>query len=277
MRRAVIAGVGLMGGSLGMALRRRGWRVVGLGRDAARLAKARRRGAIDESHTDPARALVGADVVVLCAPVDRLADQARRLKPFVPSAALVMDVGSVKGDVVRSLGRVFPPGGPAFVGAHPMTGSEKTGVENARPDLYHGAPCVVTPSRSSKGRDVARAEHFWRSIGARVVRLSPEAHDRAVAVVSHLPHLVADALMLTAGRNGAQRLFRLAAGSFRDATRVAGADPRLWRAIFTRNNAAVRRALSDFQKALRALSRGWPLATLRRARALNDRFRKDHR
>jgi len=275
MRRAVIAGVGLMGGSLGMALRRRGWRVVGLGRNAARLAKARRRGAIDEGHTDPARALAGADVVVLCAPVNRLAEQARRLKPFVPPAALVMDVGSVKGDVVRVLGRVFPAGGPAFVGAHPMTGSEKTGVENARPDLYQGAPCVVTPPPRSTPRDVARAESFWRSIGARVVRLSPKDHDRAVAVVSHLPHLLADALMLTAGRAGTKLLFRLAAGSFRDATRVAGADPVLWRAIFTRNDAAVRRALSDFQKALRGVSRGWPLSVLRRARALNDQFRKE--
>lgn len=275
MRRAVIAGVGLMGGSLGLALRHRGWRVVGLGRDAARLAKARRRGAVDEATTDPARALAGADVLVLCAPVDQLARQARRLKPFVPQKALVMDVGSVKGAVVRALAPLFPRGGPVFVGAHPMTGSEKTGVENARADLYRGAPCVVTPAPGTPARAVARAEEFWRGLGARVVRLTPDAHDRAVAVVSHLPHLIADALMLTAGDAGAEPLFRLAAGSFRDATRVAGADPALWRAIFTQNDAALRRALAVFQGALGRLSKGWPLPALRRARALNDRFRKD--
>jgi prephenate dehydrogenase len=275
MRRAVIAGVGLMGGSLGLALRSRGWRVVGLGRDAARLARARRRGAVDEATTDPARALPGADVLVLCAPVDRLAEQARRLRPFIDTKTLVMDVGSVKGAVVRALAPLFPRTGPFFIGSHPMTGSEKTGVENARPDLYRGAPCVITPAPGASAGAIARAEEFWRALGARVVRLAPEAHDRAVAVVSHLPHLIADALMLTAGRVGAAPLFRLAAGSFRDATRVAGADPALWRAIFAMNQKDLRGAVTVFNGELRRLSRGWPLPALRRARALNDRFRKD--
>lgn len=191
-----------------------------------------RRGAVDQTTTDPARALPGADVLVLCAPVDQLADQARRLRPFVENKTLVMDVGSVKGAVLRAMAPLFPPGGPVFVGAHPMTGSGEPEIK--RPGRSLPGRALRGDARRNPGPGHGPGQKFWRDLGARVVRLTPDAHDRAVAVVSHLPHLIADALMLTAGDAGAGPLFRLAAGSFRDATRVAGADPALWRAISPR-------------------------------------------
>src|SRR5262245_885571 len=132
-----------MGGSLGMAMRRRGWRVAGLGRRPGPLALARRLGAVDEIHRDPAKALAGADAVVFGVPVDRIAPLAKKFWPLVPKKALVMDVGSVKAPIVRALEKLP---GAAFVGAHPMAGSEKTGVENARSNLYRGSVCALTPT-----------------------------------------------------------------------------------------------------------------------------------
>lgn len=278
--RIVLVGVGLMGGSLGLALRRRTRaRVIGWGPRPAALERAQRRGAVHAASTDPARALSGADVVVLCAPVDALLAAARRIAPWVPPAALVTDVGSVKAPLVRTLAALFPGGARAvYVGAHPMAGSEKSGVENARADLYKGAVCAITPSRGTPAAAVERARAFWRSVGTRPILLSPDAHDRAVGLVSHLPHLIADALALTAdrwARTPAERraLRALAAGSFRDATRVAGADPDLWRGIFKSNAGPLRAATAAFQRALRGLvARRWPRPDLRAARRAQRHF-----
>jgi prephenate dehydrogenase len=152
-----------------------------------------------------------------------------------------------------------------------MAGSEKTGVENARANLYRGATCAITPSARTSLARVAQAADFWKSVGARPLIVDPETHDRAVAVVSHLPHLIADALMLSVADwkhpNGIALLKELAAGSFRDATRVAGADPVLWRGIFRLNDRAVREAVRLFSKKLASLSRRqWDLEQLQRAR-----------
>lgn len=273
--RVAIVGVGLMGGSLGMALVRSGkWRVTGVGRRPARLAAAKRRRAIHDFVTDMGR-LSDVSVAVLAAPVDEIAPLARRIRPALRPDALVTDLGSVKAPIVRALEKIFSRrDGPRFIGAHPMAGSEKTGVENARPDLYKGATCVLTPGRRATPRAAARAAAFWRSTGARVVRMRPEDHDRWVAAVSHLPHLIADALVLSVGSMPGSRLRvrDLAAGSFRDATRVAGADPRQWAAIFKMNRAALRGAASRFQRALAGLARRDSAAALGRARRLHDAF-----
>lgn len=266
-----------MGGSLGLALRRRGWRVTGIGRNPARLARAKTLRALDETSTDPAAAN-GADVVALCVPVDQIVPWAKVLKPHLGPRALITDVGSVKGAIVREFDRIFPGDAPAAVGAHPMAGSEKTGVDAARADLYQDATCVLTPGPRTSPGALRRAEAFWRSVGARTLTLTPDVHDRWVALVSHLPHLAADALVLAAGartRTDRDRdiLARVAAGSFRDATRVAGADPALWRAIFTMNDRAVRDALADFRRALDGLAAGrWPRGRLRRAQTLKIEF-----
>lgn len=270
-----------MGGSLGLALKKRGgWRVMGLARREATLREARRRGAIDEGSTAPDRILPQADVVVLCSPVDKIVPLARAYRRHLKPDALLMDVGSVKDPIVRSLEALFSaPNGPVFVGAHPMAGSEKTGVTNARADLYRGAICAITPTRRTPTHRVGQAARFWKSVGAKVLLIDPATHDRAVALVSHLPHLIADALMRST-RDGAgaavsqSLLHTLAAGSFRDATRVAGADPALWRGIFTLNDGPVRQALRLFQKELVLLARRrWALPDLRQAQKWNTVFR----
>ncbi len=270
-----------MGGSLGLALKKRGgWRVLGLARRKATLREARRRGAIDEGSTEPDRVLPLADAVVLCSPVDKIVPLARAYRRYLKPDALLMDVGSVKDPIVRSLETLFAePNGPVFVGVHPMAGSEKTGVANAHADLYRGAICAITPTRRTPPRRVAEAARFWKSVGANVLFIDPAAHDRAVAMVSHLPHLIADALMrctadAAGGSGGTELLHTLAAGSFRDATRVAGADPALWRGIFTLNDGPVRQALRLFQKELVFLAgRRWTLPALRQAQKLNAEFR----
>ncbi|MBK8575801.1 MAG: prephenate dehydrogenase [Elusimicrobia bacterium] len=281
LQRLAIVGVGLMGGSLGMALRKQGgWQVRGLARREHTLRVARTRGAIDVGSTDPAQVLPGADIVVFCSPVDKIVSLARAYRRFFSPNALLMDVGSVKGPLVRPLGKLFDGRDrPVFVGAHPMAGSEKTGVENARANLYQGAVCALTPTSRTPPRRVVQAADFWESVGARSLVIDPDAHDHAVALVSHLPHLIADALMLSAGEwtkaHGGTLLKKLAAGSFRDATRVAGADPHLWRGIFHMNDRAVRRALRLFSKNLTQLSRRqWSLGDLRRAQTLNALFKE---
>ena len=280
MKRVAIVGIGLMGGSLGLALRKRGgWRVAGLARREETLRLAQKRGAIHEGSTDPAQVFPGADVVVFCSPVDKIVPLAKNYRRFYKHGALLMDVGSVKGPVVRALEKSFHrSGGPVFVGAHPMAGSEKTGVQHARADLYRGAVCAITATTQTPLARVAQAADFWKSVGARTLVIDPDIHDRAVAVVSHLPHLIAHALMLSVGDwkhpEGVALLKELAAGSFRDATRVAGADPTLWRGIFRLNDPAVRGAIRLFSKNLNRLATGqWAIRDLRRAQTLNTQFK----
>jgi prephenate dehydrogenase len=270
-----------MGGSLGLALRARGgWHVAGLARREATLRTARRRGVIDTGSADPARVLPGADVVVYCSPVEKIVPLVKGHRRFLPPHALLMDVGSVKSPIVRDVEKIFHgKNGPVFVGAHPMAGSEKTGVENAQKDLYVGAVCAITPSDQTPWVRVEQAVDFWKSVGARPLVVDPESHDRAVAVVSHLPHLIADALMLSVGEwkgeGGAALLRALAAGSFRGATRVAGADPQLWRGIFRMNDRFVRDAAGLFSRKLSHITRrGWSLADLRRAHTINTKFKE---
>lgn len=280
MKRVAIVGIGLMGGSLGLALRKRGgWRVGGLARREETVRAARACGAIHEGSTDPAQVLPGSDVVVFCSPADKIVPLAKAYRRFLSPHALLMDVGSVKGPIVKELEKLFSgKNRPVFVGAHPMAGSEKTGVANARKDLYQGAVCALTPTSQTPLARVGQAADFWKSVGARPLVIDPDTHDRAVAVVSHLPHLLADALMLSAGEwehpEEGSLLKELAAGSFRDATRVAGADPVLWHGIFRMNDRAVRGAIRLFSKNLNRLARGrWSLTELQRAQTLNTKFK----
>lgn len=274
MKKVAIVGVGLMGGSLGMALRRRGWRVTGVGRRLSKLKKAKARGAVDEYTTDLKKGVQGAGIVVLAAPVGNIVPLAAKIRPWLARGALVMDIGSVKAPIVRPLEKIFSgKAGPHFMGVHPMAGSEKTGVEHARADLYRGAACIMTPGRTTPARALRAAETFWRGVGGRTVRLSPEDHDRSVALVSHLPHLLADTLMLAAAkwtRGNLGLVKTLAAGSFRDMTRVAGADDAQWAAIFRMNEKNLADAARLFQKILKDLMRRrWLPADLHKAQKLH--------
>lgn len=253
--KVAIVGVGLIGGSLGMALRNRrlAARVVGVGRDAARLEKARALGAIDDAATDWAEGIAGADLVVLATPIQQILSDLERLRSHLGPGALVTDVGSTKAEIVRAGDAASGPGG--FVGGHPMAGSERSGVEAATAELFIEAVWALTPSAQTEPAALARIRTMAQAVGARVITLDPEAHDQAVAVTSHLPHVLAYALAGLASETARRspHLYDLAAGSFAGATRVAGSHPDLWRDIAVTNRDALGAALRAFRGELDAV------------------------
>ncbi len=242
-----VVGVGLIGGSIGLALRNRGLAntVVGIGRTELRLRVAAERGAISRFTTNLQQGVAEAQLVVVCTPVGHIVEHVRRISLACPAGTLITDAGSTKGEICRALAGNLDGGGH-FIGSHPMAGSEKSGPEHAEADLFEGSVTVVTPTENALEDDAGRIEGFWSSLGSRVVRMTADEHDQAVATVSHLPHLVASAL--AAGTPPDQLL--LAAGGWRDTTRVAAGDVELWRQILTDNRVHVLQALSSFEKVL---------------------------
>lgn len=275
--RVAIVGVGLIGGSIGLALRARrvAAEVIGIGRDAGSLARAVERGAIDRAALDLREGARSADVVVVCTPVNRVSEDVRSCAEAAPARVLITDAGSSKRQIVEAVER--QPRSPAvFVGAHPIAGSEHRGVDHARADLFDGRPCVLTPTSRTPADRLSRARRFWASLGCRVLEMGPTEHDEVLAYTSHLPHALAAAL---AGSVPADWL-PLAAGAYRDGTRVAAADTGLWTAIFRDNRGPLLKALdslherlASFQYALMtddedAIRRWWDEA--RRRRTLFD-------
>ena len=240
----VIVGVGLIGGSIGQALRSRGLasKVVGLGRDPAKLAEARRLGAIDIGETDLASAVSDAEIAVVCTPVSKIAHDCSRVAALGPDDLLLTDAGSTKAEIVRAVEQ-DDRAASMFCAAHPIAGSEKQGVSASRPDLFEGRTVALTPTDRTPIDRIWRASEFWRSLGANLVTLDPGDHDLALAYTSHLPHAIAS---LLAGVIP-PRWLPLAAGAYRDATRVASADPGLWADIFLANPRNLRSALGDFR------------------------------
>lgn len=229
-----IVGVGLMGGSIAAALRQReiARSVIGVGRSRQRLQAARQAGIVDRFATGFDQ-FDQADLVVVCTPVDRIAEDVRRACALGPGT-LITDAGSVKACLVDELAGSLPEG-VNYVGAHPMAGSEKSGWENARADLFVDRLCVLTPADDSPPEAVDAVEHFWQSLGMRTQRMPAGEHDRAVAATSHVPHVTAAAMVsLINAANAA-----LASTGFRDATRIAAGDPSLWVPILSGNRAAV--------------------------------------
>lgn len=243
-KQVTIVGLGLIGGSLGMALRRRrlATTVMGLSRAKATIRRAARRGAIDVGTTDAKRAVEKADLVVLACPVDRVIPQARRLARFMRPDSILTDVGSTKGRIVKALEGL--PRQIAFVGAHPLAGSERRGIEAARADLFEESVCIVTATPRTNRRALARVVQFWKPLVRRVLVMDPTRHDRWLAAVSHLPHLMAFCLV-EAADHGARTI---APRSFLDATRVAKSDPGLWDDIFLTNRKAVLAAMTRFER-----------------------------
>ncbi len=244
-----IVGVGLIGGSIGLAAKRRGLarRVLGAGRQQSSLDEALAVGAIDEGFLDAAAAVHQADLTVFCTPVDRIAEQIIALAPGCKAGALLTDAGSTKSAIVRAVeGRL--PRGVAFVGSHPLAGSEKRGPQHADAGLFQDRLTVVTPAPGGDPQAVERTVSFWQALGSRVKRMAPEEHDRALAMTSHLPHLLASAL---AGILPVE-LHELTATGFRDTTRVAAGDPVLWTGIFLQNRAAMLDAVGLMQERLLA-------------------------
>ncbi|MSQ95709.1 MAG: prephenate dehydrogenase/arogenate dehydrogenase family protein [Gemmataceae bacterium] len=243
-----IVGVGLIGGSIGLAAKKRGLaqRVVGVGRDEGKLENARARGAIDDYKIDLSAAAPDADLIVFCTPVDRIADEVRQASAHCKPAAILTDAGSTKHAIVEAVESASPPG-LLFVGAHPLAGSEKKGVKNAHADLFVERCTVLTPTAKTPPAAVKSVRSFWQELGARVQLMSPQEHDQALALTSHLPHLLAAALagMLP------NELHGLTATGFRDTTRVAAGDPDVWTPIFRHNRVAVLDALNLLEERLR--------------------------
>jgi cyclohexadieny/prephenate dehydrogenase len=229
-----VVGVGLIGGSIAAAVRKRGLArsVIGVGRSLDRLHAAHQAGVIDAVAASFDQ-VENAGLVVVCTPVDRIADDVRQAAVLGPRT-LITDTGSVKGCILDELRGTLPEG-VAFVGAHPMAGSEKTGWEHARADLFVDRLCVLTPEANTPADAVAAVEQFWESLGMRTQRMTPEDHDLAVAATSHAPHVAAAAVVSLLDDSNAQ----LVSTGFRDATRIAAGDPSLWLAILRGNRTAV--------------------------------------
>lgn len=248
-----IIGVGLIGGSIGLALRKRtlAAHVVGIGRDATRLSVAERLGAVDEFTTNLAQGVAEADVIVVCTPVNRVVRDTSSAARHAPATALITDVGSTKREIVEQI-EADERSCRRFVGAHPLAGSERRGADHASSDLFEDRVCILTPTEKSIPSQVERARDFWSSLGCRILELDPKSHDEALARTSHLPHALAAALAAIVP----EELLPLAAGAYRDCTRVAQSDSGLWSGIFLAN----RRPVLDALDALRGQLTAFELA-----------------
>ncbi len=248
--RVAIIGVGLIGASLALALKKHGIaaEIVGTGRKEENLRKAVNRGAIDSYCLRSSDAVKGADLVVLATPVGSFRDIINEVRPFLSEGAIVTDVGSVKGRLARELEGLMPEG-VVFVGGHPIAGSDRSGIDSATEDLFVGAKCIITPPEDSPREAVGKIEELWKAVGAEVVFLSHEEHDLVFGLVSHLPHLIAYALVNTVGDVNPGYI-DFAGKGFKDTTRVALSSPELWRDICFKNKENLLDLVGRFQQSL---------------------------
>ena len=238
-KQVTIVGVGLIGGSLGMILKRQGLadRVVGVGRSLANLDLAVERGAIDAFERDPKAAMPGTELVILATPVESYAGHLKEWGRVLEPGTIVSDVGSVKGSLVGQV-EALVPAGVHFVGAHPIAGKETSGVMAASTDLFTGALCIITPTAHTDPQALLTVQHVWEAAGSVVRSIDPFVHDWILGAVSHLPHVAAFALMnaLTAlEQRGGAELLAYAGSGLRDTTRIAESSLEMWRDIFLGN------------------------------------------
>jgi prephenate dehydrogenase len=259
LKKIVIFGVGLIGGSFALALKKaNAVHITGIGRSLESLQEALSLGVIDAfSETQEANiqaALKDADLVMIAAPVAQTASILQSIKPHLSSNTVITDAGSTKSDVLACAKEVLGEQFNQFVGGHPIAGAEKSGVTAAMSDLYAGKNIVLTPTAETNKEALAVVAEFWRSCGANVSEMSAETHDGIFAAVSHLPHLLAFALVDDiASRPNAQQLFSFAASGFRDFTRIAGSHPEMWRDISLANKTALLSELEAYQSELSQL------------------------
>jgi len=246
-----IIGVGLIGGSFGMALKkhRLAGSVIGIGRNPDRLQRAVELGAIDRWSLDASAGVRGADLIYIATPVGLELDFVQRVLPSAKPGCIITDAGSTKAEICRGAD-VLVKDRAAFVGGHPMAGSEAAGVEAARADLFEDTTYVLTPTVHTDSEALEKMHHIVEGIGARPLAMDPEIHDRCAAVISHLPHVIAAGLTLLAQEESAAnpQVLELVAGSFRDMTRVAGSPPVLWRDICLTNTKAIKDAVDEFRR-----------------------------
>lgn len=250
INKLVIVGVGLIGGSAALALRAAGQvqHIVGVGRSRENLDAALKMGIIDAAATDAAQAVADADLVLLAVPVGQIDEVMSAIAPNLSAHTIVTDVGSTKRDVLGSAHRHLPGHLARFVAAHPIAGAEKSGAAAAMVDLFRGRTVVLTPMPDNDPAAVRTVREMWTACGAVVREMAPQEHDAIFAAVSHLPHLLAFALVdEIAQRPNADELFGFAAGGFRDFTRIAGSSPEMWRDICLANRSALLSELDAYQ------------------------------
>lgn len=248
-----LIGCGLMGGSFALALKRAGLvkTVVGYSKSPSTTARARQMGVIDVEAPSALLAVAGADLVLLAVPVAATESTLKSIRHLVTRSMLIMDVGSTKSDVAQAAHTALQGQAGAFVPAHPITGREVSGVEHADANLYQDQRVILTPTAHTHAAQVEQAEAVWTALGSRVIRMTPQAHDAAFAAVSHLPHLLAFAMVNSLlGQSQAQTLFSLAGPGFRDFTRIAASDARMWRDVLLANRDEVLSQSQLFRQAL---------------------------
>ncbi len=251
-----LIGCGLMGGSFALALKRAGLvkRVVGYSKSPSTTERARTMGVIDVEAPSALLAVSGADIVLIAVPVSATEATFKAIKHLVTPQMLIMDVGSTKRDVVDAARRALREQVGSFVPAHPIAGKEVAGVEHADPDLYSGKQIILTPLDRTHATQVQQAIDVWSALGCSVLKMTPESHDAAFAAVSHLPHLIAFALMNSVtGQGQGKDFLSLAGPGFRDFTRIAASDPHIWRDIMISNREELLTQSKLFQRNLQAL------------------------
>jgi prephenate dehydrogenase len=253
-----IIGVGLIGGSLALALKQAGYcrRIIGIGRSTERLQAACKACVIDEGTTDFAAGLVDADMILVAVPLNSYVESFRQIKGKVRADAVITDVGSAKGCVIEDAAKIFGKVPQNFVPGHPIAGTEKSGFEAAFAELYRKRRVVLTPTATTSSRAVDAVAAMWQAAGALVEITDAAHHDRVLASTSHLPHILAFGLVDSLAReNDVEEIFRFAAGGFRDFTRIAASDPAVWRDICLRNKDALLQALRHYRGSLDALEK----------------------
>ncbi len=280
--RLCIIGVGLIGGSLALALKEAGevGSVIGVGRSAANLDEALRLGVIDEASHDAASAVEGADVVVLAVPVGTTRQVSEQIRDHIAEDAVLTDVGSVKGDVVAQVEAAFGRVPANFVPGHPIAGTERSGAAAAFATLYDNRRVLLTPLPETNPDALAKVRRLWEIAGAEVEEMAVAHHDAVLAATSHLPHMLAFGLVDCLARlEDSGEIFRYAAGGFRDFTRIASSDPVMWRDICLHNRDALLRVMTRFEAEMAELKKAVEQGDadglteiFARAKAARDRF-----
>lgn len=258
-QRVALIGIGLIGSSLAHAMRRKklAAEITGYARSEATRAKALELGLIDKVFATAAEAVAGADLVILCSPVGTYGELAAEMAPALKPGAILTDVGSVKGAVVRDVAP-HVPAGVHFIPGHPIAGTEQSGPESGFAELFINRWCILTPLPGADPAMVERLAEFWRACGSNVETMTPEHHDLVLAITSHLPHLIAYNIVSTAAdleEVTSSEVIKYSAGGFRDFTRIAASDPTMWRDVFLNNKDAVLEMLGRFSEDLSALQR----------------------
>jgi len=272
-KRIAIIGVGLIGGSIGLAIRknRLAFKVIGIGRRKVSIDKALRKSAIDSGTLNLKQGIKGADLIIIATPADKVELKIKEVSKYAEKGAIVIDVNSTKQGVINIAQKSLPKD-IFFVGTHPIAGSEQTGVFSSNDKLFNGSICIITPTPRANKEALEKIKRFWESIGARVKIMSPKLHDNIVADISHLPHILAYTLCNAIS----QKDIKMAGTGFKDVTRIAKSNPDMWEEIFMQNQKSLLRSVSVFQKNLNAFKNdiiSKKRASLRRRMTLAKRRR----